>query len=255
MKYASTSLLARPAKPVVEGPDFRIETVTQFGADKMVEELNRLDLEKVQLGAKIDNQREELEAVKRDLKLQIDAKNNYISQAATFITAIRKSQQVLAAYLPTGGTSPGATLNSLLEILDNGDLVNLVRGSVLGASEDGDVANGSKKFLDVGDEATVILKRGEDGKQYIAGPGIGPFPPFTVQADQVYVNKRLVLDGITPTMGLVAEPTERVVNNTTNHFASRKVSKKQLDALQYAIDKMVDPTTRKSLCKLLKKLS
>lgn len=117
----------------VNWPGFSLEVSNGDVATKLVGELNRLDVELVRT-------RQELEAVKRDLTLQVEAKNNYISLAASFVTAIRESQKILGDYLqqrPVVSDKRNLsrmreTINDLLGVLDHRDLVALVQGSSLG---------------------------------------------------------------------------------------------------------------------------
>lgn len=143
---------------------------------------------------------------------------------------------------------------------------NIVAGTLQEVS-----ANGSqKKFPEVGAEMLVTLKRGPDGKQYLSGFGLGIEQPFIVQADQVFINGACI-ESTVSAMELgtaIHEGLERVVNNTTNHFAAEpKASKKELEQLrkateyfeQYA-DAHPNPLPEntcaaKHLRKLLKKLS
>lgn len=130
MKYVSDQPLGQSPQVVWTG--FSIPVQSSHGAAKLVDELNRLDVELVRT-------RQELEAVKRDLTLQIEAKNNYISLAASFITAIRESQQVLADYVSKPPVISDKrnlrrmdqTINLLLNVLDHRDLVALVNSSSL----------------------------------------------------------------------------------------------------------------------------
>lgn len=276
MKYVSHQPLGQ--SPHVVWTGFSIPVQSSHGAAKLAEELNRLDTDLVRT-------RQELEAIKRDLTLQVEAKNNYISQAATFVTAIRESQKILAEYIdpsavPLGPKAERAhirhALTELLGVLDHRDLVALVQGSSLSEEH---IRKGSIKtaveMSTLNDWENATHQITFDGKHWVNVEL--DVDCFTACSDG---KRSWSVDSI-PSANVVQRPTteadidyevspailERVVNNTTNHFAPEpKASKKQLRELkkavkyfeEYADEK--DPLNEnvkaaKHLRKLLKKLS
>lgn len=98
------------------------------------------------------------------------------------------------------------------------------------------------KFPQVGDEATVVLKRGENGEQYIAGIRFGIEQPFIVKADQVYVNGACIEKSAVSAMELgtaIHEGFERVVNNTVNQFGPDEKLKRKIRKLKHRIEGLV----------------
>lgn len=326
MKYA-----LHHASPAIIWPGFHIETKTVAGAAKLAEELNRLDKDMNDWAVECHKAQAERDGLRKELDVQIEAKNNALrkvtdlealgvelelrlkgsvtnralkqrlgvrtGQVSELLNVLEAAQGILARYVEPGHPMKARyALTGLLDILDDGELVSMMRNlrELIGVKDNGSVEltkEQKKQVLSALDNLAMaypwgwprgmrdnyenacrILGTSEDGdvangKQYLSGFGLGVDieQPFTVQADRVYINGRLVLDGITPTIGLVAEPTERVVNNTTNHFGP-KASKKELKQLRKAVEYFEeyadekDPLNEnvkaaKHLRKLLKKLS
>lgn len=116
-------------------------------------------------------------------------------QVRRLLTALEHAQAILAAYVqPEPHVKPKSALNDLLGVLDDGELVTMMRKL--------------REWLGVKEPASQ--HRGES--------------PLIVHADQVFINGEAI-DSIKSTIGqtdLAAELRERVVNNTTNHFEPKK---------------------------------
>lgn len=240
MKYEQRKY--SPNREFVSWPGFEIETVTAMGAAKLVEELNHLDKNMNDWAVGCHKAQAERDDLREELDVQIEAKNNALRkvtdlealkqrlgvrthQVSELLNVLEAAQGILARYVEPGHPMKARyALTGLLGILDDGELVSMMRNL--------------RELIGVKDN-------GSDGKRYIAGFGIvtpngaGYQPePFTVQANQVYVNKSLVLDGIIPTTKLAAEPQGRVVNNTTNHFGPSKKLKRKNRKLKARVSEL-----------------
>jgi len=262
MKYSVQYPLEAGLPLIQVGTDnhfFRVERSAEAAAH-LCGELNRLDRDlNVQIEAKC-------KFIKKSEDLE--------RQVQTLVTVIRESQKILARHVEPNGkklnrdqllTEFRQTVTDLLEILDHRDLVTLVNGFPCGSNSEEATPGDGYPIKPVGRWPTwaTHLFNTNDGwhfgrlieeksarhwvdadKDYavtqlwteaniIAGSLEERLQPLAVEGEQVFINGALIREGTITDEQATLSP---VVNNTTNHFAPRKIGKKQLEALDEAIE-------------------